>query len=727
MYEVNSYFYSYGGQSLNFSSIEGTDDPLFIDSRPHEIALAFNGADTVYYEKKNYLFPSIPTQEFEAVETEDGYLYFDEGNFWGYGGYSGWTISAEYSYQEEATDDQPARTVSGLVSESVSQPGTYDLDDIGNNISPTWTGRVHIWTSGGSSPATSNIELTDDIIPEDYRSPVEWFLERSGLEVDVAIPSPTQVGYLIQVTTDPSEIPAHDFFTVYGVPSYYDEDQSELTDPRLLPENILDTEEIRAYIDEHLSLRVSLEEANWESLPYSLNENLSAGLITSNYKFMLGTGDLSTASWYNADADVTDERGRGVNSYYDNLGTLSAGAIIGSFADAHSVAMELDHVPFYESAQDAVEFYAAVETALPAVLSVLDEVRSEDGEFIEGFRTVEHMAIEAKIALSQFEDAVMDEFSLFSHQAFATSFFGTHSDGDRSYGAALTYDEVPAGSDASDRVFFATVSDGFAYVLAERGAVYDGLGGDDYIFGNYGSDTFSGGAGDDWISGGEGHDTLDGGIGSDQLSGGGGNDLIEGGLGSDTLSGNEGDDTIIGGVLPDDLRDVIYGGEGNDLIQGGYGNDELRGDVGNDVIAGGFGGDTIVGGTGDDMLSGGALGDVLFGSDGDDFINGGFGYDRVNGGGGADEFFHLGIFDHGSDWVQDYNAAAGDVLVFGDTDATRTQFQINTTTTPSAGANDVQESFVVHRPTGQIIWALVDGDNQDEINLQIGSEVFDLT
>jgi len=126
------------------------------------------------------------------------------------------------------------------------------------------------------------------------------------------------------------------------------------------------------------------------------------------------------------------------------------------------------------------------------------------------------------------------------------------------------------------------------------------------------------------------------------------------------------------------------------------------------------------------VLTGGALSDLIFGNDGADFINGGFGYDRVNGGAGADVFFHLGIFDHGSDWIQDYHAADGDVLRFGNETASRANFQINLAETPNAGAAGVQEAFVIYRPTGQIIWALVDGGAQSSINLAIGSEVFDL-
>ena len=70
---------------------------------------------------------------------------------------------------------------------------------------------------------------------------------------------------------------------------------------------------------------------------------------------------------------------------------------------------------------------------------------------------------------------------------------------------------------------------------------------------------------------------------------------------------------------------------------------------------------TVIGGVGDDVLTGSALSDEIFGGDGNDFVNGGFGHDRVNGGDDGDRFFHIGVADHGSDWIQDYDAAEGDV------------------------------------------------------------------
>ncbi|MFC3615729.1 calcium-binding protein [Lutimaribacter marinistellae] len=221
-------------------------------------------------------------------------------------------------------------------------------------------------------------------------------------------------------------------------------------------------------------------------------------------------------------------------------------------------------------------------------------------------------------------------------------------------------------------------------------------------------------------------DLLEGGNGADTLNGLAGDDTLRGGDGTDTLIGGEGDDVIEGGATEADLRDVVYGGDGDDSIDGGYGNDELRGDAGNDTVSGGFGTDTVIGADGDDVLTGQAWSDLLYGGAGNDFVNGGFGYDRVNGGEGADRFFHLGVADHGADWIQDYDAAEGDVLVFGGTGASADDFLVQVTETANAGVAGVQEAFITHIPTGNLLWALVDGDAQDAINLRIGAEIHDL-
>ncbi len=230
-------------------------------------------------------------------------------------------------------------------------------------------------------------------------------------------------------------------------------------------------------------------------------------------------------------------------------------------------------------------------------------------------------------------------------------------------------------------------------------------------------ETLEGGAVDDFLRGLDGNDILRGHDGADWLRGGDGSDILNGGTG---------DDFIFGGASQNDLRDVVYAGDGNDTVDAGYGNDLVYGGLGDDQILGDFGADELIGQGGNDILSGGALSDVIFGGDGADFINGGFGHDRLNGGAGADRLYHLGIFDHGSDWVQDYSAAEGDLMVWGGGAAQASDFQINYANTPNAGATDIAEAFIIHRATGQIIWALVDGAAQDQLNLRIGTETFDL-
>ena len=218
--------------------------------------------------------------------------------------------------------------------------------------------------------------------------------------------------------------------------------------------------------------------------------------------------------------------------------------------------------------------------------------------------------------------------------------------------------------------------------------------------------------------------------GDDSLAGGDGNDTINGGDGLDTLIGGAGNDSLVGGTSVNDLRDLLFGGDGDDTLDGGYGNDELRGDAGNDILRGGFGVDNLFGGTGDDNINGAAFSDLVFGGAGNDTVNGGFGFDRINGGDGADTFFHLGVPDHGSDWIQDFSHAEGDVLFFGQAGATADDFQVNFGVTGAAGSADVDEAFVVY--TGGdaplIVWALVDGAGQTSLNLQIAGAdgTFDL-
>ncbi|MBL4751000.1 MAG: hypothetical protein JKX71_10550 [Amylibacter sp.] len=53
--------------------------------------------------------------------------------------------------------------------------------------------------------------------------------------------------------------------------------------------------------------------------------------------------------------------------------------------------------------------------------------------------------------------------------------------------------------------------------------------------------------------------------------------------------------------------------------------------------------------------------------------------------------------------------------------------QVNFThTANAAGERSGDEAFVIYRPTGQIMWALMDGAAQAQINIQLDGQVFDL-
>lgn len=282
--------------------------------------------------------------------------------------------------------------------------------------------------------------------------------------------------------------------------------------------------------------------------------------------------------------------------------------------------------------------------------------------------------------------------------------------------------------DASDGE--ATTRAGFTIDIRD---VFEGIGslGNDELRGTEGEDNLRGGDGDDVLNGGRGADDLSGEQGSDRLLGEEGDDTLDGGAGTDTLNGGEGNDSLIGGSDSADLRDVIYAGAGNDSVDAGAGNDLVYGQDGNDTIAGGAGLDELQGQDGNDIITGSNFSDLVFGGAGDDFVNGGFGHDRINGGSGADRFFHVGEEGHGSDWVQDYAAAEGDVLFWGGGPATVEDFQVNFAHTANAagersGDDAVLEAFVIYKSTEQIIWALVDGGGQSSINIQIGGDTFDL-
>jgi serralysin len=83
------------------------------------------------------------------------------------------------------------------------------------------------------------------------------------------------------------------------------------------------------------------------------------------------------------------------------------------------------------------------------------------------------------------------------------------------------------------------------------------------------------------------------------------------------------------------------------------------------------------------------------------------------------------VADHGTDWVQDYSAGRGRHPATGHRRGDgKANFQVNYARTPGAGTAAVTEAFVIYKPTGQILWALIDAPSA--ITVQSGSAVFDL-
>ena len=174
------------------------------------------------------------------------------------------------------------------------------------------------------------------------------------------------------------------------------------------------------------------------------------------------------------------------------------------------------------------------------------------------------------------------------------------------------------------------------------------------------------GSGNDTINGNAADNSLSGGAGSDRIYGSTGNDIIEGGsaeVAGNYLRGDEGNDSITGGNNFDDANgnmgnDTVATGDGDDFCVGGKDNDVLFGDEGNDFVYGNLGDDSCTGGGGNDTVRGGQGTDALSGGGGNDFVSGDRGDDTMTGGAGAD-IFHSSS-DAGIDRVLDFSLADGD-------------------------------------------------------------------
>ncbi|MBE9225383.1 multicopper oxidase domain-containing protein [Phormidium sp. LEGE 05292] len=183
--------------------------------------------------------------------------------------------------------------------------------------------------------------------------------------------------------------------------------------------------------------------------------------------------------------------------------------------------------------------------------------------------------------------------------------------------------------------------------------------GQDLLFGNLGNDTVHGGKGNDQIYGNQGQDVLTGDLGNDTVYGGKDNDLIYGNSGQDVLFGDAGNDTVYGGKD----NDIIYGNSGQDSLFGDVGNDTIYGGKDNDLIYGNSGQDSLFGDVGNDTIYGGQENDTLNGGTGDDWLSGDLGNDLLQGGEGSDRFILAA--NKGSDTIIDFQNGIDSIILTG--------------------------------------------------------------
>jgi Ca2+-binding RTX toxin-like protein len=208
-----------------------------------------------------------------------------------------------------------------------------------------------------------------------------------------------------------------------------------------------------------------------------------------------------------------------------------------------------------------------------------------------------------------------------------------------------------------------------------------GGAGIDILVSDNDGDFMFGYAGNDILKGFGGNDVLDGGAGIDWMGGGAGNDsYYVDNVNDDVVEGaNEGYDRVYASTSysifgQDNIEELrltaaagVSGAEGNDgdnVLGGNAFHNSLVGHGGDDAIYGYNGNDTLIGSEGDDTLEGGAGVDALIG---------GTGRDVLNGGSDADHFvFYYGDLannEGGADEIEDFNAAAGDVIDLSAIDA----------------------------------------------------------